>query len=231
VKIITIEDPVEHHLDYATQIQVAKDQGLDFAKVLRSVLRQDPDVILVGEMRDSESAEVAVRAAVTGHVVLSSVHANGVNEAIVTLKNLGISPFLIASALRGIICQLLVSRVCPACASAIDPKDENVQWLQRHDPIPSNRLSLLRQGKGCDSCRFSGEAGRIAVFEVLAISDKLQELLEADASWKDLQPALTPEVFVPMARYARYLMAQGLMSPRRLREAFPGRAKMEGVAL
>jgi MSHA biogenesis protein MshE len=231
VKIITIEDPVEQHLDYATQIQVSKEAGLDFAQVLRSVLRQDPDVILVGEMRDAESAAVAVRAAITGHVVLSSVHAYACNEAIVALKNLGVPPFLISGALRGIVCQRLIARVCPACSVPVDPRDESVAWLQKHDPIPPARLSLLRHGKGCDACRFTGEAGRVAVFEVLAISERLVELIEADAPWKEMQQALTPEVFVPMSRYARFLMAQGLMSPKRLREAFPGRARLEGVQL
>ncbi len=231
VKIITIEDPVEHHLDYSTQIQVNKDAGLDFARVLKSVLRQDPDVVLVGEMRDPESAASAIRAAITGHVVLSSVHANSANEAIVALKNLGVSPFLIASALRGIICQQLVSRVCPACAAPVDPRDENVQWLQKHDPIPEEKLALLKHGKGCESCRFTGEAGRIGVFEVLSVSDHLVGLIEEDSAWKDLQKALTPETFVPMSRYARYLLAQGLVSPKRFRETFPGRARMEAVQL
>jgi MSHA biogenesis protein MshE len=231
VKIITIEDPVEHHLDYSTQVQVDKDAGLDFARVLKSVLRQDPDVVLVGEMRDPESAASAIRASITGHVVLSSVHANSANETIVALKNLGVSPFLIASALRGIICQQLVPRVCPVCAGPVDPKDEAVLWLQKHDPIPTEELALLKQGKGCESCRFTGEAGRVAVFETLSVSDHLVGLIEEDAAWKDLHRALTPETFVPMARYARYLLAQGLISPKRLRETFPGRARMEGVAL
>ncbi|MBI4616577.1 MAG: Flp pilus assembly complex ATPase component TadA [Planctomycetes bacterium] len=223
VNIVTIEDPVEYRLDWATQIQVNRPVGLDFAQILRSVLRQDPDVMLVGEIRDEESAVVAVEAATTGQLVLSSLHTHFALETIARLKHLGAKPYLLASALKGILSQRLVPRVCVACRQPVEPGDEALLRLDALGILPPGGVATLYRGRGCDVCRSQGELGRVALLEVLAIDDALRDLIERGATIREMEDALRPEQFVPMARYARFLLEEGMVSPAAVARAFPPR--------
>lgn len=173
--IVTVEDPVEYCLDGITQVQVKPAVGVSFASALRSILRQDPDIILVGEIRDAETAEIAVSAALTGHLVLSTLHTNDAAGAISRLINLGIPPFLAASALLGAIAQRLVRIVCPKCKASYSPSSEELKQLfggAEHD----NHVQLQR-GKGCNSCYHTGYRGRKAIYEVLCVSAAVRKLI------------------------------------------------------
>ena len=170
--IITIEDPVEYQIKGISQIQVNPKVGLTFATGLRSVLRQDPDIIMVGEIRDSETADIAVHAALTGHLVLSTLHTNDAPSAVTRLADMGIEPFLIASSLEGVIAQRLVRRICGDCREPYEPSDEELRELG----LKSKNVTFYR-GRGCDQCLGTGYRGRIAIFEVLLIDEDLKTLI------------------------------------------------------
>ena len=221
INIVTVEDPVEYQLDYATQVAVNQAVGLDFARILRSILRQDPDVILVGEIRDEESASIATEAATTGHLVLSSVHCDFALESIARLRNLQVKPYLLAAALRGVISQKLVPRLCKNCAEPISGPDEEVDRLRQAGILPADWRGTLFRGRGCDVCRLEGELGRVGVFEVLCINDSLRHLIETGAPWAEMKSCLTSDVFIPMAYYSQLLLEEGLVAPERIREVFP----------
>ncbi len=174
-KIITVEDPVEYRLERVTQVHVNHKVGLTFATVLRSALRQDPDVILVGEMRDQETASVAIRAALTGHLVLSTLHTNDAASSALRLIDMGVEGFLLASTLRGIVAQRLVRKVCPSCAEAYEPDAQERNWLAVSGYSPEQHSFKI--GKGCATCNRSGYRGRIAVFELLELSYAMLEAL------------------------------------------------------
>ncbi len=170
--IITIEDPVEYQIKGISQIQVNPKVGLTFASGLRSILRQDPDVIMVGEIRDSETADIAVHAALTGHLVLSTLHTNDAPSAVTRLADMGIEPFLIASSLEGVIAQRLVRRICPFCKEPYKPSQEELKELG----IPDYEGELFR-GRGCERCLGTGYRGRVGVFEVLVFDEELKSLV------------------------------------------------------
>jgi len=170
--IITIEDPVEYQIKGVSQIQVNPKVGLTFASGLRAILRQDPDIIMVGEIRDPETAEVAVQAALTGHLVLSTLHTNDASSAVTRLKDMGIEPFLIASSLEGVIAQRLVRRICENCKEPYRPSEEEVKELG----LPRGNYTFYR-GKGCEECLGTGYRGRIGIFEVLELDEELKKLI------------------------------------------------------
>jgi len=177
---VTIEDPVEFYLDMAGQVLVREKIGLTFPAVLRSILRQDPDVILLGEIRDFETAEVAFHAALTGHLVYSTLHTNSAVGTLARLFDLGLKPYVIASALAGIIAQRLLRRVCPACAEPATPEPETVRYL---GPLfAPERLPQEQRGRGCRRCGNTGYAGRVGVFEILMPDDDLRHLVTSGAS-------------------------------------------------
>lgn len=171
--ILTIEDPVEYQIKGIGQIQVNPKVGLTFAAGLRSILRQDPDVIMVGEIRDGETAEIAVQAALTGHLVLSTLHTNDAPSAVTRLADMGVEPFLIASTLEGVISQRLVRRVCPYCKKPYKPERE---VLKRLGLDPEGDYTFYR-GEGCERCLGTGYRGRIALFEVLEVDGELKKLI------------------------------------------------------
>ncbi|HPS54513.1 MAG TPA: GspE/PulE family protein [Sedimentisphaerales bacterium] len=173
--IVTVEDPVEYRIDGVTQVQVNPTAGRTFASALRSILRQDPDVILIGEIRDYETAEIAVSAALTGHLVLSTLHTNDAAGAISRLINFGIQPFLIASALLGAITQRLVRTVCPICKQSYTPSAEELDIL--FSSSDKNKSIQLLRGQGCDSCYQTGYAGRKAIYEILCVSYKIRKMI------------------------------------------------------
>ncbi len=173
--ISTAEDPVEYNLDGVNQVQVNKDVGLTFPSVLRSLLRQDPDTILVGEIRDYETAEVAIQAALTGHLVLSTLHTNDAPSTIVRLTNMGIEPFLVVASLNTIVAQRLLRKVCPHCKeSRTLPKEKLIEL--GFDPARADRLQLVA-AKGCKDCNNTGYKGRCAVYEVMDFSQSLKEMV------------------------------------------------------
>ncbi|HVX87668.1 MAG TPA: GspE/PulE family protein, partial [Gemmatimonadales bacterium] len=177
VNIVTVEDPVEYDLAGVSQIQVSESQGLSFAAVLRSVLRQDPDIVLVGEIRDLETATTAVQAGLTGHLVLSTLHTNDAPSAIVRLRDLGLEPFKIAGVLKGVIAQRLVRRLCDECAL---PAGEGT--LPTGVVPPAGRTIRLRRAVGCKSCNGNGYRGRLAVQEILTIDDTVGRLIGEGAT-------------------------------------------------
>lgn len=183
VKIITVEDPVEYKLKYIEQIQVNPKVGLSFASVLRSVLRHDPDIVMVGEVRDLETAQIAVQASLTGHLVLSTLHTNDAPSAVTRLLDMGVEPYLISSTVIAMVAQRLLRKICPHCK-----KEE--KWDD--SKLPANLLALLGKNKtdtvmvgpGCEKCRFTGYQGRMAIYEILPFSESIRNLTikKADAS-------------------------------------------------
>ncbi len=167
--IITIEDPPEYQIEGVSQIQVNPKVGLTFAVGLRAILRQDPDVIMVGEIRDSETAEIAVQSALTGHLVLSTLHTNDAPSAITRLFDLGIEPFLIASALEGVIAQRLVRRICPHCKEPYKPTEEELSELGLFGEYTFYR------GRGCEHCMGTGYRGRTGIYEVLEVDEEVKK--------------------------------------------------------
>lgn len=173
VNIITIEDPVEYQLNGINQVAVNPLSGLSFARGLRSILRQDPNIVMVGEIRDSETAEIAIRGAMTGHLVLSTIHSNSAVNAITRLIDMGIEPFLLSSSLNTVIAQRLVRRVCPVCGVEAEPTKEERAVLEEFN-IPVTRL---KKGQGCGDCGRSGYRGRLAIHEVLPVNEELRSMI------------------------------------------------------
>jgi type IV pilus assembly protein PilB len=171
--IVTIEDPVEYCLQGINQIQVNREAGLSFSEALRSVLRQDPDVVLVGEIRDPETAELAVSAALTGHLVLSTLHTNDAPGAVSRLINLGVQPFMVASALLGCVAQRLMRTCCPKCKTSYTPEPEE---LEEMSVSPGANLQLCRS-EGCSGCYHTGYLGRRAIYEILPVSQAIRKLI------------------------------------------------------
>lgn len=185
--IVTVEDPIEYSLDGVNQVQVHPEIGLTFATCLRSILRQDPNVILIGEIRDLETAEIAIRAAMTGHLVLSTLHTNDAPATITRLLDIGIPRYLVASSLIGVIAQRLVRCICSRCKIAVPAPAEGLGSL----PIPSDAIkdTPFYHGKGCPSCNYLGYYGRIGLFEMLEITPPLRELISGRASEQELRSA------------------------------------------
>ncbi|MBA4027785.1 MAG: pilus assembly protein PilB [Planctomyces sp.] len=179
-KILTAEDPVEYDIDGLCQCQVSLDAELTFAKLLRSFLRQDPDVILVGEIRDLETAEIAVQASLTGHLVLTTLHTNDAPSSIIRLVDLGVEPFLLTATLEGVVAQRLVRTICSRCKEAFAPSEEQLMEL-RLTPEAVGGKKFFR-GKGCDHCYGSGYRGRMALFEIMGVSEEMRDLIMKKAS-------------------------------------------------
>jgi len=186
VNLVTLEDPVEYNIDGINQVQINEKTGLTFASGLRSILRQDPDIIAVGEIRDGETAEIAMRSAITGHTVLSTIHTNDAVGTIERLTDMGVEPYLIASAMRGIISQRLVRRICPNCKKEYIPTDDEL------DALGVERTEDMRffRGEGCPECFNTGYRGRIAVFEILPITHKVRTMINAKATRDEIEEEL-----------------------------------------
>ena len=178
--IVTVEDPVEYRLGGITQVQVKQIAGMTFASALRSILRQDPDVILIGEIRDLETAEIAISAALTGHLVLSTLHTNDAAGAISRLINLGIQPFLVSSALLGTVAQRLIRTSCSACKQSYQPSEEELRSLFK-ESYPDANIELNRS-PGCNSCYQLGYRGRKAIYEILCVSETIRKMIVDGAS-------------------------------------------------
>lgn len=189
VNIMTIEDPVELELEGVSQIQVNPDAGLTFATGLRSILRQDPNVIMIGEIRDKETAEIAIRSALTGHLVFSTLHTNSAVDAIPRLVDMGIEPYLVASSIKGVVAQRLVRKLCPDCRTTRKPTPSEVALFKRR----GKTITALYEGTGCDACHQSGYRGRFPVHEIVTVDDKVKRKLLDGISTEALKDYLMGE--------------------------------------
>ena len=190
-KIMTIEDPVEYRLKGISQVQAKPKIGLTFAAGLRSFLRQDPDIMLVGEIRDKETAEIAVQAALTGHIVLSTLHTNDAPSSVIRLIDMGIESFLISSSVIGVIAQRLVRKICPKCKKEIKITPDMKKILDEFE-INSNEITLYK-GEGCPYCKDTGYKGRIAIFELMLISENIRDLISKNVTTGKLREAAISE--------------------------------------
>jgi general secretion pathway protein E len=208
--ILTIEDPIEYRFADINQIQVNPRAGVTFASGLRGIMRLDPDVILIGEIRDSDTANTGIQAALTGHLVLSSIHANDAVGALFRLINLGVEPFLISSGLVGVVAQRLVRRVCPYCRTLIKPPPEQMIAYKRE--VGENQTQFYR-GMGCNFCANTGYLGRTAVFEILIMSEEIRQMLVTSASAAEIRAAAIKEGMVPMRRHGMLKAKDGITTP------------------
>jgi type IV pilus assembly protein PilB len=196
VNILTAEDPIEYNLSGINQVQMKEQIGLTFASALRSFLRQDPDIILVGEIRDFETAEIAVKAALTGHLVLSTLHTNDATSTISRLMNMGIEPFLVATSINAICSQRLVRRICTACAEEVEtPPQMLIQIGFAPDEIKALKI---KRGRGCERCGNSGYKGRVGLYEVLHFSDEIREMILSGATTLELKRKAIEEGMVSL---------------------------------
>ena len=186
VNVVTLEDPVEYNIDGVNQVQINEKTGMDFANGLRAILRQDPDIIAVGEIRDGETAQISMRAAITGHVVLSTIHTNDAVGTIERLEDIGVEPYLIATALRAVISQRLVRRICPKCKKSYEATEEEVRRLG----LSTEHKHIFYRGEGCADCFNTGYRGRIGVFEILEITPEIRLLISQQAG----RPAIEQEL-------------------------------------
>ena len=203
--IMTLEDPVEYDIPGVSQCQINEKTGMTFAAGLRAILRQDPDIISVGEIRDGETGSIAIRSAITGHLVLSTLHTNDAVSAIPRLVDIGVEPYLIANALRGVISQRLVRRICPHCKKPYRPTGDELSLLK----LPDNADVTFYRGEGCPECRHTGYHGRRAVFEILTVSNDLRRLISQGADYDTLLRAAQSTDFTTMRDNCRALVLSG----------------------
>ena len=203
VKIVTVEDPVEYQIVGLTQIPVAARGGLTFASALRSILRHDPDIIMVGEMRDAETAEISIQAALTGHLVFSTLHTNDAPGGITRLADMGVEPYLVAATVRGLLAQRLVRMVCDTCAAPYQP---SAAELAQAPPAagPSSGASgasarpMFRRGRGCDACAGSGYRGRTGIYELMVVTDEMRVRVVAGTPLDEIRLLARRQGMVPL---------------------------------
>jgi type IV pilus assembly protein PilB len=212
--IMTLEDPVEYNVPGLNQIQVNPRVGLTFASGLRSFVRQDPDIILVGEIRDAETAEMAVQAALTGHLLLSTLHTNSAVGTMARLTNLGLDPFLIAQALSGVVSQRLVAKICTQCAVDYRPDPEALRAMGI--TLEQAAGIRFRKGRGCRSCHERGYSGRMGVYEVLPIDDAMRRLIMKAASEEEIQAAAERSGMISLRDCAFKAVRAGLITPEEM---------------
>ncbi|UAB69908.1 Flp pilus assembly complex ATPase component TadA [Vibrio sp. SCSIO 43132] len=209
-KIITAEDPVEYRLDRVNQVQVNTKIDLDFSTILRTFLRQDPDIILVGEMRDQETVEIGLRAALTGHLVLSTLHTNDAVDSALRMMDMGAPGYLVASAVRAVLAQRLVRKICPDCRTEDHIDDARRQWLESRFPNQVN--ATFYKGVGCQNCNLTGYRGRVGVFELLELEQGMMDTLRAGDAVSFAQQARKAPGYKPLLASAMELALQGVVS-------------------
>ena len=212
VKVITVEDPVEYRLDRITQVQVMPKIGLDFARVLRTALRQDPDIILVGEMRDRETVDIGLRSAMTGHLVFSTLHTINAVASINRLLDMGAPGYMIAAAVNGIVAQRLIRRLCTDCAVPQTPTANQLAWLASSRPTLNSDTQRWSAGHGCTFCNLTGYRGRIAVYEILELDRALADRIRRGDLEGFASTARAKISYVPLAQGAIDLAMQGITS-------------------
>lgn len=213
VNIVTLEDPVEYNIEGVNQVQINEKTGTTFAAGLRSILRQDPDIISIGEIRDRETADIAFRSAVTGHLVLSTLHTNDAVSTLDRLDDIGVEPYMVSSALKGVISQRLVRRICPHCKEEYTPEPDDLlaAGFDPHDP--SIRDIKFMHGRGCPECYQSGYRGRIVVVETLVLDKRIRQAIATGASREVLLDAVERSGFQPMLQNCMELVRMGITTP------------------
>lgn len=196
--IVTIEDPIEYRLANINQVQVNLKAGLDFATGLRGILRQDPDIVLVGEIRDQETASIAVRAALTGHLVLSTLHTNNALGAIPRLLDMGVENYLVVASIIGVVSQRLVRKICPNCAEKYSPTASELLELIMQQKPEQDLAKLFKTGKGCKKCNYTGYSGRMAIQEIIKMTPELREAIIQNKSKADLDKIIQQQGFVEL---------------------------------
>ncbi|MEH0743098.1 Flp pilus assembly complex ATPase component TadA [Vibrio cholerae] len=209
-KIITAEDPVEYRLPRVNQVQVNPKIDLDFSTVLRTFLRQDPDIILIGEMRDQETVEIGLRAALTGHLVLSTLHTNDAIDSALRMMDMGAPGYLVASSVRAVVAQRLVRKVCPDCKTEETPDESRKLWLAQR--FPNQAEATFVRGRGCQNCNLTGYRGRIGVFEMLELELDMMDKLRANDAVGFAQVARQSKTYKPLLASAMELALQGVVS-------------------
>ena len=214
VNLITLEDPVEYNINGVNQVQINEKVGLTFANTLRAVLRQDPDIIGVGEIRDQETADIALRAAMTGHLVLSTIHTNDAKSSIDRLLGIGVEPYLIAGSLKGIVSQRLVRRICPKCKTSYTPDASELSLLRMTD----DEDFTFYKGTGCADCFYTGYRGRLAVFEILTINTEMRRAIQQN-DMTALEIAIENSEFKPILENCKELVLEGITTAREVSRA------------
>lgn len=204
--IITVEDPVEYKMNGINQVQVNNKAGLDFTNGLRSILRQDPDIIMIGEIRDDETAEIAVRAAITGHLVISTMHTNDAPSTIIRLFDMGIKPYLVNSSVRGIIAQRLVRKICNDCKEIYEASDYEKEVLS----VNKNQSLKLYKGKGCTKCHNTGYSGRTAVHELMKMSKKIRDVVQNEGTVDEIRKVALNEGMQSLIDSCKELVLKGI---------------------
>jgi len=210
-KIITAEDPVEYRLPRVNQVQINSKINLSFSTILRTALRQDPDIIMVGEMRDKETVEIGLRGALTGHLVLSTLHTNDAVTSALRLMDMGAAGFLVGSALRAIVAQRLVRRICEHCVETYKPEEQELFWLTNLVGERATNIAYKR-GAGCQSCQYTGYRGRIGVFELLELNAAMMQALKREDAEEFTKQAALNKGFRPLAQSAFDYAEQGIIS-------------------
>lgn len=221
--IVTVEDPVEYNIPGITQVSVKPEIGLTFASVLRAFLRQDPNVILVGETRDVETGKIALEAGLTGHLVLTSLHTNDAIGTIERLREMGLENYAIAAAMVGVVSQRLVRRLCSGCSIEGPPSPHLLEQLALVEVLPREYQGTLRRAKGCEGCAGTGYRGRVGIYELLVADDELREGIIRGANQFELRTTALRGAFVPMNRYSMYLLTQGITSGEEVLAVHAGR--------
>ncbi|MEK7117425.1 MAG: GspE/PulE family protein [Patescibacteria group bacterium] len=219
IKIITIENPIEYHLPGIVQTQTDDSHGYTFLEGLRSALRQDPDVIMVGEIRDRETAEIAVNAALTGHLVFSTLHTNDAAGTFPRLVDLGVNPKIIASAMNIAMAQRLVRKLCPACSKEASPSDEDKKIIQKiiatitdKDYLTGLDINKIKEPVGCDKCNFSGYKGRTGIYEAILTDEKIEKIIKEDPSQREINAAATEQGILNMKQDGIIKVLKGVTS-------------------
>ena len=205
-RIVTVEDPVENKLDGVMQIAVKSEIGLTFASGLRSILRADPDIVMIGEIRDLETAEIAIRASLTGHLVFSTLHTNDALGGIDRLIDMGLEPFLLSAAVRAFLAQRLVRKLCSHCARPVEMGDEEKASLG----IPLDLLGTPHEAVGCDRCRNTGFSGRLAIYEICLLTSEMQEIIAHGKGAKEVMAQAVKDGYIPMREYGWVKVMQGV---------------------
>lgn len=211
INIITVENPVEMIIPGINQVDINEKAGLTFAGALRSILRQDPDIIMIGEIRDKETAEIAASASITGHLVLSTLHTYNAASSIIRLVDMGIEPFMVSSSVIGVIAQRLVRRLCVNCKEPYIAGPDELRLMGISDPSIELRLYRAPQG-GCEKCNRSGHKGRLAVHEVLMVSQRIKRAIQANKSTEDINDIAVEEGMIPMRENLRMNVLSGVIS-------------------
>ena len=207
-KLITTEDPVEYDIDGIIQIPIDTDVGVTFAGCLRAILRQDPDTILVGEIRDLETAEIAIQAALTGHLVFSTLHTNDAPSTVTRLKDMGIQSFMICATVEAILAQRLVRRICTKCREETKVNTQLLFDLGLEREAVADKKFF--KGKGCDQCNNTGYKGRIAMFELMVLNDKIRDMVMGNASTDEIRDEATDNGMITLRDFGMKLVADGI---------------------